>query len=160
MKKTLRSFILLTLSLATALPTVAQERNVTLNVTVTTDTGDDLTGQLVKVQQTDYQLNYSPVALNAAGQCSLKIYAGNHSVNVDRDGYQPATTTFSVDENATSKDITLRLTEKTRTPFSLQATLSMDAYTGNNQVDLTWNTEKPAFFDDFESYAPFAITFG
>ena len=160
MKKTLRSFILLILSLATALPTVAQERNVTLNVTVTTDTGDDLTGQLVKVQQTDYQLNYSPVALNAAGQCSLKIYAGNHSVSVDRDGYQPATTTFSVDENAASKDITLRLTEKTRTPFSLQATLSMDAYTGNNQVDLTWNTEKPAFFDDFESYAPFAITFG
>ena len=160
MKITLRSFFFLMMTVIITLPAMAQKRDKTLYVTVTTNTGDNLAGQLVNVKQTDYQLNYSPVALDAEGTCTMKAYAGNHSVSINRDGYETATTTFNIDENETEKRISLNLTEKTRTPFALQAELSFDAYTGDNHVKLTWNTEKPAFFDDFESYDAFSINFG
>ena len=32
--------------------------------------------------------------------------------------------------------------------------------TGRDDVTLGWNVEPPVFFDDFESYSPFALTFG
>ena len=143
-----------------ALPLAAQERDKTLNIAVTDDTGESLLGQTVSVKQTDYGLNYSIVVLDAEGKATLKAYAGNHSVTVERSGYNTATTTFNIAETETEKNITLRLTEKTRTPFSLEANLSVDPYTAVKTLTMTWNTEKPAFFDDFESYDAFAINFG
>lgn len=160
MKKTLPSFFFLVILFIIAMPVMAQKQDKLLYVTVTTNTGESLKGQLVNVQQTDYQLNYSAVALDANGTCSLKVYAGNHTVTVNRDGYETATTTFTINESETEKRVSLNLVEKTRTPFALQAELSYDAYTGDNHVKMTWNTEKPAFFDDFESYDAFSVSFG
>lgn len=143
-----------------ALPISAQERDKTLNITVTDDTGESLLGQQVSVKQNDYGLNYSNVVLDADGKATIMAYAGNHTVTVERSGYNTATTTFNISESETVKNISLKLDEKTRTPFSLNANLSVDPYTAVKKLTLTWNTEKPAFFDDFESYDAFAINFG
>lgn len=139
---------------------LAQQRDKVLNVQVSTVAGVTLEGLQVNVEQTDYQLNYIPATLDASGKCTMKIYPGNHKFTVERSGFNTATATFSVADDEAGKDISLVLTEKTRNPFALHADCAFDAYTGKNHVTLQWNTEKPAFFDDFESYSPFAITFG
>ncbi len=154
------SVLLLAFLFLISLPVAAQKRDKTLDITVTTATGESLEGQQVSVKQTDYGVSYPAVTLDASGKATLKIYAGNHNVTVEREGYNTATMQFEVAETDSQKDIELELTEKTRTPFALTAKLSVNAFTGVNSVGLTWNTESPAFFDDFESYDPFAIEFG
>lgn len=160
MKKNLYTLLFMAVLMFLALPMAAQERDKTLNIAVTADTGESLLGQTVNVKQTDYGLNYSSVVLDANGRATLKAYAGNHTVTVERSGYNTATTTFNIAETETEKNITLKLTEKTRTPFSLSTKLVVDPYTAAKTLTLTWNTEKPAFYDDFESYDAFAINFG
>ena len=142
------------------LPASAQKKDKTLNITVVATTGENLSGQPVSVKQTDYDVAYSNVTLNAKGKATLKAYAGNHTVAVTRDGYEPATTSFNIADGETEKNVWLKLVEKTRKPFAFNAKLNVDPFTGKNSVALTWNTEAPAFFDDFESYDPFTITFG
>ena len=139
---------------------IAQTRDKTLTITVTTDTGDNLDGQAVMLMQTDYSLSYGTLHLNSDGQCTVRVYGGNHEVSVDRDGYEPAATTFTIAADATYAAVSLHLTEKTKTPFALEAQQQHNAYTGENSIRMTWNTEPPAFFDDFESYEPFAVEFG
>ena len=139
---------------------IAQTRDKTLTITVTTDTGDNLDGQAVMLMQTDYSLSYGTLHLNSDGQCTVRVYGGNHEVSVDRDGYEPAATTFTIAADATDAAVSLHLTEKTKTPFALEAQQQHNAYTGENSIRMTWNTEPPAFFDDFESYEPFAVEFG
>lgn len=156
-----KSFILLLLSLSLALPQVqAQNRDKVLTITVTTDTGDDLSGQAVTLVQTDYSLSYGSLKLDAQGTCTVKVYGGNHELSVDRPGYEPASTIFTISADATTASASLHLTEKVRTPFALTAEARHDAYTGENSVVMMWNTEPPAFFDDFEAYPPFAVQFG
>ena len=158
MKKTKLLFFLLLL--AVTLPLGAQTRDKMLTIQVTTGTGDNLEGQPVSLVQTDYTLSYGTLKLDADGTCQVKVYAGNHQLTVDRPGYEVATQTFNVPENESAYTVSLQLTEKVRTPFALNAQPQHDAYTGENSVLLTWNTEPPAFFDDFEQYEPFAISFG
>ena len=158
MKKTL---ILLFLALTIVLPQAnAQSRDKVLTITVTTDTDDDLSGQAITLVQTDYSLSYGTLKLDAQGTCIVKVYGGNHELSIDRPGYEPASTTFTIAADATTATATLHLTEKVRTPFALTAQSRHDAYSGENGVEMTWNTEPPAFFDDFESYPPFAVQFG
>ena len=160
MKSKFYSFTLLLFLLLTSTASFAQKRDKMLNIEVTTNAGISLAGQLVDVEQTDYQLQYPETTLDADGKCSLKVYAGNNKVTVKRDGFNTATATVNIAANETGKDVKLQLVELTRDPFALNAVCTYDAYTGKNQVKVTWNTEKPAFFDDFESYDPFSINFG
>ena len=139
---------------------MAQTRDKTLTITVTTDTGDNLEAQPVTLVQTDYSLSYGTLRLNADGQCTVRVYGGNHELSVERDGYEPASTTFYIPADATDATVSLHITEKTKTPFALQAQTLHNAYTGENSIRMTWNTEPPAFFDDFETYDPFAVEFG
>ena len=142
-----------------ALTSLAQSRNVSLTIEVLSVPGDNLSGQEISLEQTDYQLNYGQLTLDAEGKCSLNVYAGNHQLTVNRAGFETAVKTFSV-TSGTTETVSIQLSEKTRTPFALQSALRHDAYTGNNAVDLTWNTEAPAFFDDFESYEGWSVQFG
>lgn len=160
MKRRILTMLFTALLAVMALPLAAQERDKMLNITVTDDTGESLAGQAVSVEQTDYQLAYPGVTLNADGKVSLMVYAGGHTVTVERSGYNTAKASFVIADGETSKDVELRLTEKTRQPFALSTKLNVDPYTAANTLTLTWNTEKPAFFDDFESYDAFAINFG
>ena len=153
-------FYTLLFLLLPALTINAQQRNKKLIIQVTSVEGDHLNGQSLTLMQTDYQVSYGSLALNADGQCSLNVYAGNHALTLERSGFNPVAYNFTVGEEETEKTIQIELTEKTRQPFALQTKTDHDVMTGKNSISLSWNTEEPAFFDDFESYAPFSINFG
>ena len=152
--------ILSLLFLFAAIAAQAQERNIRLNIHATSVAGDDLTGQEVVLKHTDYDMTYETLRLDAAGDCSVLIYAGPHLVTIQRDGFERAEESFSVAEGTSEYSVSLNLTEKTRAPFALTATCDHNAYTGTDDVLLAWNTEAPAFFDDFESYPGWAVSFG
>lgn len=139
---------------------LAQQRSCTLSISVATVEGDNLVGQPVEITQTDYDVTYELMKLDASGQGTLKIYPGAHKLRLEREGFNTLEQTFSVAESETAKSISLTLTEATRTPFALTATPLHDAFTGKNSVQLGWNVTAPVFFDDFESYPAFAIEFG
>ncbi|EHO66036.1 hypothetical protein HMPREF9140_02046 [Prevotella micans F0438] len=135
----------------------AQQRDKTLTIEVVANTHENLEGQEVTLTQTDYSLTYEPVLLNSAGQCSVKVYPGNHSIKIERPRFKTVEHNINIDHD---KQITLLLNEAAQTPFGLTAAFNHNVYTGINSVILDWNKETPAFTDDFESYTPFAITFG
>ena len=153
-------FFIMSLFVVFAFDMTGQTRDKLLTIQVVSIEGDDLTDQPVTLVQTDYQADYGSLKLDAQGICKVKVFAGNHQVSVSRDGFEKATKDFLVADDVAEAEVTLTLTEKTRTPFALRATSSHDAMTGKNSISLSWNTEAPAFFDDFESYDPFAIQFG
>ncbi len=154
-----QSLLIFFLSLFTS-TVLGQSRDKTLTITVTVNTDDILVDQVVQLTQMDYSLSYGTLKLDVNGQCTVKAYAGNHRVEVNREGYLPASLDFTIPEEATTYAVSLSLEEQVRNPFALSASWTHDAYTGDNTVQLTWNTEQPAFFDDFEGYEPFAVTFG
>lgn len=138
----------------------AQTRSTRLTIQVSSIEGDNLAGQPVTLMQTDYQVSYGALSLNASGQCAVNVYPGPHHLSLEREGFVPVSYDFVVAETETEKTISVAMTEKTRTPFALKATVAHNVYDGSNSIGLTWNQEEPAFFDDFESYAPFAVNFG
>lgn len=152
-----QTFLLFLLALSAL--TIAQSRNTPLTITVSGVAGDNLEGQEIELMQTDYQATYGNLKLNAEGRCTLNVYAGNHRLTVNRSGFETATKDFVVTENVAA-EVSITLVEKTRTPFALNTSLVHDAYSGKNNIELSWNVEPPVFFDDFESYEPFAIEFG
>lgn len=151
----MRKIVLLFLCLLT-LGVQAQTRDKWLTVTVNAQTGENLQGQLVVVTQTDYDISYGTLKLDAEGKCSVKVYEGNHNVSVKRQGYDDASADFCVAEDM---EVSLTLKEKVRTPFSLTASVTHDVFSAQNDIHLSWNKEGAVFFDDFESYTPFAISF-
>jgi len=143
-----------------SMSSMAQERNISLSVEVKTVEGDNLLGQSVSLEQTEYELNYGAFKLDADGKHTIKVYPGPHILTIERNGFNIVEHQFTVTETPEAQNVTITLTEKTRTPFALTADLNHDVFTGRDDIHLTWNVEKPAFFDDFESYEPFAIEFG
>ena len=140
-----------------ALPTFAQKRNINLTISVTANTGESLNRQPIELMQTDFSLGYGTILLNASGTASLKVYPGNHHLSITRKGFDDIETSFVVRKDTT---VSLTLKESFLTPFSLGTKIYHDAQTGLNDIVLSWNREKPVFFDDFDSYEPFATTFG
>ena len=153
-------FLLLTLALLAVATANGQSRNKQLTIRVASIEGDDLKGQPLTLIQTDYEVSYGQLKLDAEGQCQVKVYGGHHLLTIEREGFNPLSHEFTVAEDATEMTVSVTITEKTRQPFALTATPLHDAFTGRDAVSVTWNTEAPAFFDDFESYEPFAIEFG
>jgi len=152
--------ILLLFLLTLALPVMAQERDKRLTIEVTSVEGDNLYGQKVNLVQTDYEVSYGTLTLNGQGTCALNVYAGNHRLTIERDGFDTFQTDFAIEETETERTVRVELKEKTRNPFALKAEVAHDVFTGVNSITLNWNQEAPAFFDDFESYDPFSIEFG
>lgn len=152
------TFILLATALS--LCATAQSRSVRLTIEVTSVPGDNLQGQPLTLTQTDYSAEYPGLTLGADGTCTVSVYPGNHALTISRDGFETVSRQFTVTETPAEQSVAMTLAEKTRRPFALQAVTVHDAMTGRNDISLTWNTETPVFFDDFESYDPFAVTFG
>ena len=140
-----------------ALPISAQKRNINLTLHLTTNTGESLNKQSIGLTQSDYSLSYGNILLDANGKTTLKVYTGHHHLNVIRKGFQELDTIFEVKKDTT---INLTLKESFLTPFSLNTQINHNAQTGLNDITLSWNCEKPVFFDDFDSYEPFSTTFG
>lgn len=150
--------LLFSFLLLITLPVLAQQRDRTVNVHAVAASGESLEGQSVVITHLGYSISYGTLLLDEDGKCTVKVYDGEHSLAIDREGFDPVRMTFTT-ENAVT-DIEVTLTERVRKPFALKAQVVHDAYTGKNSVDLSWNREEPAFFDDFESYEPFSVSFG
>lgn len=159
MRKT-RFLFLLLLLLTLSLTAAGQQRNKLLTIRVTSVEGDRLEGQPLTLMQTDYEVSYGTLNLDAEGTCSLKVYGGSHRLIIERAGFNTLQYDFVVADEATEATVQVTLTEQTRQPYALTVEVDHDVYSGLNGLRLTWNTEKPVFFDDFESYEPWAITFG
>ena len=155
----MKRFILITLAvmLAAGMAVQAQKRDKNLTIAVTLPGGEPASSATVALMHTDYALSYGTITLGAQGTATIKVYAGHHRLDVSQPGYQDASATFDVQADTT---VTISLAEETLLPYSLQTTVLHNAHTGLNDVTLTWNQEPPVFFDDFEAYEPFSITFG
>lgn len=152
-------FTILLFALPMVHTALAQSRSVPLTIEIKASSGESLKGQDVTLTQTDFSVDYEMLNLDADGQCSLMVYPGAHLLSVKRFGFETLSHQFDVEEG---KPATVKLTinEMTRKPFAVTHTLTHNAMTGRNDVALGWNVEPPVFFDDFESYKPFAISFG
>lgn len=136
-----------------------QSRDCKLDINVTTSTGTAVGGTVFNLKHLGYSISYSAseTKLDENGHCSINVYAGQHAITIEAAGFATYTETFDVTGN---KNLNITLSEETIKPYSLTATIAHNAYTSTNDAILTWNTEAPAFFDDFESYPDFAINFG
>lgn len=137
----------------------AQTRDNKMTINVKTVTGESVEGLVVGLKIPDWGFTYSTseTTLSADGQCTLNVYSATHRIVVEKEGYAVYDETIEV-----TGDITLdiELQEAVRQPFSLTGSIEHDVFTGKNDVTLTWNKEKPAFFDDFEGHADWSISFG
>ena len=137
----------------------AQTRDNKMTINVQTVTGESVEGLVVGLEIPDWGFTYSTseTTLSADGQCTLNVYSATHRIVVEKEGYAVYDETVEV-----TGDITLdiELQEAVRQPFSLTGSIEHDVFTGKNDVTLTWNKEKPAFFDDFEGHPDWSISFG
>ncbi len=156
--KTIRIIVTL-FAMLPVLGGMAQSRDTKLNIEVHSLDGDRLAGQAVSLTQTDFGVSYGAMKLDAEGKCSLKVYAGPHMLKINRTGFDELEHVFTVADGQTEQTVKVSLVESARTPFALEAVAQHNAYTGINDISVAWNTEAPAFFDDFESYTPWAISF-
>ncbi len=46
--------------------------------------------------QTDYQVSYGSLSLDAAGQCAVKVYPGHHLLSIEREGFVSFSESFEV----------------------------------------------------------------
>ena len=159
-KRMKKNLPLTLLFLLLGLTASAQSLDKQLTIEVTSVEGDNLKGQSLTLTQTDYEVSYGSLKLDANGKCSLKVYAGNHLLELKRDGFNAVSYRFTINADESGKDIKIELTEKTRQPFALKAQTEHDIFSGKNAISLSWNTEEAAFFDDFESYEGFSVNFG
>lgn len=141
------------------LGSMAQQRNKQVTIEVTSLEGDNLAGQPLTLTHTGYNVGYGALKLDAQGRCALKVYPGDHLLEMSRSGFEPVSHAFTVGEDDEPQTVKVTLAEKTRTPFGLATEVEHNPFTGANNVIFSWNNETPAFFDDFESYPAFAIEF-
>ncbi|MEG2402680.1 MAG: choice-of-anchor J domain-containing protein [Muribaculaceae bacterium] len=137
----------------------AQSREHTFSVSISSKTGESMAGETFTLIQTDYSLTYSKneTTLSSSGECIVKVYAGNHKIIVEKKGLKTYEESFTITGNC-SKSI--ELGEDVKDPFAIKTLTLHNPFTGQNDVNLSWNKEDPAFFDDFESYDGFALNFG
>lgn len=138
----------------------AQSRSCQLTVQVVGIEGERMLNQPVQLTQTDYAVGYGTLKLGLSNKLTVKVYPGNHMLTIDRDGFDHFEGAFNIPADATEYTYTAQLTESSRAPYSITATNIHDIFTGRNDIALMWNTEKPVFFDDFESYPDWSISFG
>lgn len=145
--------------LALVSPVAAQTMNSTINLEVRGASGDNLSGQPVLITHNGYGVNYGSVTLDNEGKTSLQVYAGEHTMSIERPGYVRYTTQFDAPADG-SVTVPVALVEDIQAPTALTAEYKHDVFTCNGTVSLSWNMEPDIFFDDFESYEPFAVQFG
>lgn len=137
----------------------AQTRDNKMTINVKTVTGESVEGLVVGLEIPDWGFTYSTseTTLSADGQCTLNVYSATHRIVVEKEGYAVYDKTVEVNGDI---QVDIELQEAVRQPFSLTGSIEHDVFTGKNDVTLTWNKEKPAFFDDFEGHPDWSISFG
>lgn len=132
-----------------------QDRKLTINVKAVT--GESLEGLEFLLEQTDFEVIYPQTILSAAGTCTVEVFRGNHRIRIEKQGCAVYEENFNIKGDMT---LDIELQEAVIKPHSLVASSTHDPVTGQNDIHLSWNKEEPVFFDDFESYGDFSITFG
>lgn len=139
-----------------ALKAFGTSRSYRLTVKVNNPTGQDFENASYTLRSNLYDINYSATetTLSADGSSAINIFGGSHTITVAYTGMRTATKTFSVNKDTT---VTIDLEEDINQPYSLHADVDHNVYTGQNNIQLSWNQDETVFFDDFESYSPFSI---
>lgn len=132
-----------------------QDRKLTINVTAVT--GESLEGVEFLLEQTDFEVIYPQTVLSADGTCTSLVFRGNHHIRIEKQGCAVYDKNFDIKGDMT---LDIELQEAVVNPYSLVASQIHHPVTGQNDIQLSWNKEEPVFFDDFESYDDFAVTFG
>ena len=84
-----------------------------------------------------------------SGVFTTELSNGEYDYTVTAEGYVTATGSFTVADGAT---VPVALDEAVQTPFGVIANITSDT------VNVSWNNDL-GFFDDFESYDDFSLTF-
>lgn len=158
MKKSIVYSLLAAAALCAA-PGMAQSTS-SMVVEVKAVTGVSTQGLTVELYGEDSGWVFDPVKVNASGVAKFTyVPAGVFTLTVDG---SPLGLEKYVDDNVVhpaGDTIRVMLREAVRVPYALKAQLSHDDFTGANTASVSWNRETDYFFDDFESYEPFAIEF-
>lgn len=145
-------------SLNIVLDNFTMNREFKLNVKVNDVRGQSLEGvaYTLKSVKNDVTYDEEQTQLDADGNNTINVWAGAHRITLAQPGMKTIVYGFNVNKDL---DIELTLNEDVNTPYAVQAELKHDAFTGQNDIHMSWNSEAPAFFEDFENYDPFAIDF-
>ena len=131
-----------------------------LTVEVSAVTGVSTQGLTVTLSGEESGWVFDPVKVKADGTAKFSyVPEGTFTLTVDG---APLGLEKYVDnslEHHEAQTVEVVLREAVRNPYALQVALNHDDFTGVNSALLSWNRETDYFFDDFESYEPFAISF-
>lgn len=131
-----------------------------LTVEVSAVTGVSTQGLVVELYGEDSGWVFDPVKVKADGTAKFS-YVPDGVFTLTVDG-SPLGLEFYKNDNLVhsgTQNFQVVLSEAVRTPYALSASLSHDDFTGADSATLSWNRETDYFFDDFESYEPFATEF-
>lgn len=103
---------------------------------------------------------FDPMKVNSDGIVRFSyVPSGIYTLTIDG---SPMGLEKYVDRNLKhngEQTVSVVLKEAVRNPYALNAVVEHDEFTGEHSAMLTWNRETDYFYDDFESYEPFAIEF-
>lgn len=155
----MKRYFTLIISLLAVCAAWAVSRDYTLNLTVTGPEGVVQAGQPFSLYCAPYSVYYpaSECKLDADGHASLKLYPGEHVLTIDIRGMQTVEQAFDMQAD---RDIVVALENVVQNPYALDYSLEHDIFTGRNDVTVCWNGDEVIFSDDFESYEPFALSWG
>lgn len=139
---------------------VMTTQGASLSVEVSAVTGEPTQGLTVNIFGEESGWVFNPVKVNANGVAKFSyVPEGVFTLTVDGSPMGLEYYTGEVEMGSTDTTVSVELAEAVRTPYALQVALEHNDFTGENSATLSWNRETDYFFDDFESYEPFAINF-
>lgn len=149
------------LAAAAFAPTVLMAQSTSpLTVEVTAITGVSTQGLTVELFGEDSGWVFDPVKVKADGTCKFQyVPDGVFTLVIDGSPLGLETYTDTNLVHSGEQTVSVLLNEAVRTPYALQVALSHDEFAGTNYATVSWNQETDYFFDDFESYEPFAVQF-
>ena len=151
-----RKLLVLSLLLISIIMVNAQG-SYTLSLKVSAVTGENLTGTPVSLEHVDYGLQYPEGYLSSTGEVRFdQVFEGANLLKIEKDGLAIYEKVLDITKDTQLEVI---LQEDVRNPYALKSSVLHNPKTGDTQILLNWNEETDYFFDDFESYEPFAIEF-
>ena len=152
---------LIILAAAAAVPAMLSAQSTSaLTVEVEAVTGVSTQGLTVELHGEESGWVFDPVKVNASGIAKFSyVPAGVFTLTVDGTPLGLEKYVNTTVDHREAQTIHVLLNEAVRTPYALQATVNHNEFTGVNTATVQWNRETDYFFDDFESYEPFAVEF-